>query len=81
MVRSSGLGRKIIQGTEPGKRKRRRKAKEKMGGEQEWPGLDGNSSQRAAKYSQRWQKIVADVISGAPTTMVVPGQVTGNNWS
>ena len=35
--------------------------------------LDFNSSQRAAEDRQRWQKIVADVNSGAPTTLMVPG--------
>ena len=39
----------------------------------EWTGLDFNSSQRAAEDRQRWQKIVADVSSGAPTTLMVPG--------
>ena len=43
----------------------------------EWTGLDFNSSQRAAEDRQRWQKIVADVSSGALTTLVVPGQVYG----
>ena len=36
-------------------------------------GLDFNSSQRAAKDHQRWQKIVANVNSAAPTTLMVPG--------
>ena len=39
----------------------------------EWTGLDFNSSQRAAEDRQRWQKIVADVSSGAPMTLMVPG--------
>ena len=39
----------------------------------DWTGLDFNSSQRAAEDRQRWQKIVADVNSGAPTTLMVPG--------
>ena len=39
----------------------------------EWTGLDFNSSQRAADDRQSWQKIVADVSNGAPTTLVVPG--------
>ena len=39
----------------------------------EWTGLDFNTSQRAAVDRQRWQKIVADVWSGAPTTLMVPG--------
>ena len=36
----------------------------------EWTGLDFNSSQRAAEDRQRWQKIVADVNSGASETQV-----------
>ena len=40
----------------------------------EWTGLDFNSSLRAAEDRQRWQKIVADVSSGAPTTLMVPGR-------
>ena len=35
--------------------------------------LDFNSSQRAAEDRQRWKKIVADVSSGAPTTLMVRG--------
>ena len=36
-------------------------------------GLDFNSSLRAVEDRQRWQKIVADVSSGGPTALVVPG--------
>ena len=36
-------------------------------------GLDFNSSQRAAEDLQRWQKIVADVCSGATTTLIGSG--------
>ena len=34
---------------------------------------DFNSSHRAADVRQRGEKIVADVSSGAPTTLVIPG--------
>ena len=71
VIRSSGLCKKIIQGTVIGKRKGRHK-KRLEDNIREWTGLDFNSSQRAAKCRQRWQKIVADVSSGAPTTLVVP---------
>ena len=39
----------------------------------EWTGLDFNRSQRAAEDRHRWQKIVADVSSDAPATIMVPG--------
>ena len=39
----------------------------------EWTGLDFNSIQRAAEDRQRWQKIVANVSSGAISTLMVPG--------
>ena len=64
VIRPRGLCKKIVQGTVPGKRGRQNKRWE--GNIREWTGLDFNSS-------QRWQKIVADVKSGAPTTLMVPG--------
>ncbi len=50
------------------------KAKEKMREDniRMWTGLDFNNCQRAAEDRKRWQKIVADVNSGAPSTLVVP---------
>ncbi len=72
-IRSSGLCKKIVQGTVPGKRKRGMQKKRLEDNIREWTGLDFNSSQRAAEDHQRWQKIVADVDSGAPTTLMVPG--------
>ena len=80
MIRSSGLCKKVVQGTVPGKRKRGRQKKRWEDNIREWTGLDFNSSQRAAEDRQRaaedrqrWQQIVADVSSGAPTTLMVPG--------
>ena len=73
MIRSNGLYKKIVQGTVPGKRKRGRQKKRWEDNIREWTGLDFNSSQRAAEDRQRWQKIVADVNSGAPTSLMVPG--------
>ena len=73
MVRSSTLCKKVVQGTVPGKRKRGRQKKRWKDNIREWTGLDFNSSQRAAEDCQRWQKIVADVSSGAPTTLMAPG--------
>ena len=61
------------EGTVPGKRKRGRQNKRWEDNIKEWTGLHFNSIQRAAGDGQRWQKIVADVSSGAPTTLVVPG--------
>ena len=57
----------------PEKRKRGRQKKRWEDNIREWTGLDVNSSQRAAEDRQRWQKIVADISSGAPTTLMVPG--------
>ena len=73
MIRSSGLCKKVIQGTVPGKRKRGRQNERWEDNIKEWTGLDFNSSQREAEDRQRLQKIVADVSSGAPTTLNVPG--------
>ena len=82
VIRSSGLCKMIVQGSVPGKRKRGRQ-KKRWEDIREWTGLDFNSSQRSAEDRQssqrsaedcrRWQKIVADVSSGAPTTPMVPG--------
>ena len=71
VIRSSGLCKKVLQGTVPGKRKRGRQTKRWEDNIREWTGLDFNSSQRAAEDRQRWQKIVSDVSSGAPTTLMV----------
>ena len=53
------------------KRGRQKKRWEDNIGERTGPGF--NSSQRAAEDRQRWQEIVADVNSGAPTNLVVLG--------
>ena len=74
VIRSSGLCKKVVQGTVPGKRKSGRQKERWEDNIREWTGLDFNSSQRAAEDRQRWQKIVADVSRGAPTTLVVPGR-------
>ena len=64
-----------------GKRKRGRQKKRWEVNIREWTGLDFNSSQRAAEDRQRWQKIVAGVSSGAPTTLMVPGRrITELPW-
>ena len=73
VIRSSGLCKKIVQVTVPGKIKRGRQKKRWEDNIREWTGFDFNSSQRAAEDRQRWQKIVADVSRGAPTTLMVPG--------
>ena len=73
MIRSSGLCKFFLKGTVPGKIKRGRQKKRWEDNMREWIGLDFNSSQIAAEDRQRWQKIVAGVSSGAPTTLVVPG--------
>ena len=64
VIRSSGLCKKIVQGTVAGKRGKQKKR---------WDdnirvktGLDFNASQRAAEDRQRWKKIVA------PMSTVVP---------
>ena len=51
VIRSSGLCKKIVQGTVPGQRKRHKKRWEDN--IREWTGLDFNSSQRAAEDRQR----------------------------
>ena len=69
VIRSSSLCKKVV----PGKRKSGRQKKRWEDNIREWTGLHFNSSQRAAEDRHRWQKIVADVSSGAPTTLMVPG--------
>ena len=76
VTRSSGLCKKVLQGTVPGKRKMGRQRKRWEDNIKEWTGLDFSNSQRAAEDRQRWKKIVADVSSGAPTTLMVPGHST-----
>ena len=74
VIRSrSGLYKKVVQGTVPGNRKKGRQKKRWEDNIRDWTRLDFNSSQRAAEDRQRWKKIVADVNSGAPTTLMVPG--------
>ena len=72
VTRSSGLCKKVLQGTVPGKRKRGRQKKRWEDNLKERTGLNFNNSQRAAEDRQNWKKIVADVSSGAPTTLRVP---------
>ena len=60
--------------------KKKGKTKEKRGRQhQRVAGLDFNSSQRAAEDRHRRRKIVADVSSGAPTTLIVPGHSNSNS--
>ena len=73
VTRSNGLCKKVLQGTVPEKRKRGRQKKRWEDNIKEWTGLDFNNSQRAAEDRQIWKTIVADVSSGAPTTLMVPG--------
>ena len=75
VIRSSGLCKKVLQGTVglPEKRKRGIQKKRWEDNIKDWTGLDFNSSQRAAEDRQRWQKIVVDVNSGTPTTLMVAG--------
>ena len=68
---------KVLQGTVPGERKRGRQKKRWENNIKEWTGLDFYISQRADEDRQRWQKIVADVSSGAFTTRT---KVTGNRY-
>ena len=65
----------IIQGTVGLLRKRKKGRQKKRWDDsiREWTGLDINSSQRAVEYRYIWQTIVADVNSGAPTTLMFPG--------
>ena len=64
---------KVLQGTVPGNIQRRWQKKRWEDNINGWAGLDFSSSQRAAEDCPRWKKIVADVSSGAPAAMMVPG--------
>ena len=65
--RSSGLAKRILQGTVKGNRKRGRHKKRWEDNIKEWTGMDFASSTRAAEKRTRWKGIVANS-SGAPTT-------------
>ena len=58
--RSSGLAKKILQGTVKGKRKRGRQKKRWEDNIKEWTGMDFASSTRAAENRTRWKGIVAN---------------------
>ena len=38
-----------------------------------WTGLESAKSQRAVENKEKWRKLVAKIICGAPTTLVVKG--------
>ena len=39
----------------------------------EWTGLEFGKSQRAVENREKWRKLVAKIIYGAPTTLAVKG--------
>ena len=60
VIRSSGLCKKVLQGTVPGKRKRGRQKKRWEDNIREWTGLDFNSSQRAAEDREMADREMAE---------------------
>ena len=57
-----------------GKEKEEGKRKDGKTTSESGPVPTSTAVKRAAEGRQRWQKIVADVSSGAPTTLMVPGR-------
>ena len=72
VFRSSGLAKPILQGTVKGGRRQGRQRK-RWEDKREWTGLEFGKSQRAVENREKWRKLVAKIIYGAPTTLAVKG--------
>ena len=59
VTRSSGLAKKVLQGTVEGSRKRGRQRKRWEDNIREWTGLTFAESQRVAKERSKWKAVVA----------------------
>ena len=71
--RSSGLAKTILQGTVKGGRRQDRQRRKWKDNIREWTGLEFGKSQRAVENREKWRKLVAKIIYGAPTTLAVKG--------
>ena len=73
--RSSGQAKTILEGTVKGGRRQGRQKKRWEDNIREWTGLEFAKSQRAVENREKWKKLVAKIICGAPTTFAVMGLV------
>ena len=54
--------------------KKTRQTAEEVGRQhREWTGLEFTKSQRAVENREKWRKLIAKIICGAPTTLAVKG--------
>ena len=67
------LARTILQGTVKGGRRQGGQRKRWEDNIEEWTGLEFGKSQRAVENREKWRKLVAKIICGAPTTLAVKG--------
>ena len=62
-----------MQGTVKGERRLGGQRKRWEDNIREWTGLEFGKSQRAVENREKWRKLVAKIICGAPTTLAVKG--------
>ena len=67
------LARTILQGSVKGGRRQGGQRKRWEDNIKEWTGLEFGKSQRAVENREKWRKLVAKIICGAPTTLAVKG--------
>ena len=70
---SSGLAKTILQGTVKGGKRQGRQRKRWEDNIRKWTGLEFAKSQRAEENREKWRKLIAKIICGAPTTLAVKG--------
>ena len=70
---SSGLAKTILQGTVKGERRQGRQRKRLEDNIREWAGLEFAKSQKAVENREKWRKLVAKIITCAPTSLAAKG--------
>ena len=70
---SSGLAKTILQGTVKGERRQGRQRKRLEDNIREWAGLEFAKSQKAVENREKWRKLVAKIITCAPTILAAKG--------
>ena len=71
--RSSGLAKTTLQDIVKGGRRQGRQRKRWEDNIREWTDLEFDKTQRAVENREKWRKLVAKIIYGAPTTLAVKG--------
>ena len=64
-----------MQGTVKGGRRQGRQRNRWEDNIREWTGLEFGRSQSAVENREKWRKLVAKIICGAPTTLAVNGYI------